>query len=142
MKSTYIILGIEWDRKPLPSHIPKFVEKMAVDDYSISKNLLDYEKYERKIDISELLSNESEELEKALEKVKDCDILHINIDYEPRDNTKDVILFYGLRVLQIYSFIDDKLKNTYVDIMASERIKNICEKYWKEKNLTDITYML
>lgn len=83
--------------------------------------------------MSEILSNNVQELEKVVEIGKYLDELQINIDYEPVSETTDILLFYALRILQVYAYFDNILEDTTVDIMTNERIKNICTRYWEER---------
>ena len=83
MKSTYKLLGVEWAHHPLPRYLPIFVDDRIIEHYSTERNLFDLEKYERRIDISEVFSGNSLLPYNILNEVKNCDSVYVRIDYEP-----------------------------------------------------------
>lgn len=58
MKSTYKLLGLEWDHAPLPQECPAFSTEKEVQNWNVDRNLFDLQIYERQLLISELMSAE------------------------------------------------------------------------------------
>lgn len=133
MKSTYKLLGLEWDHYHLPSKIPDFTEGRDIDNYIIDRTLFDLKMYERSVNVSEVLSSSPEKLSLIIKKISECDCVYLNIDYEPQSVAKDVQSFYYLRVLQAIAYFEGSLKNTLIKIIATDRAKRMCIKMWKEK---------
>ena len=133
MKSTYKLLGVEWDHSPLPLICPDFIEYKSIEPYSAERNVFDMVKYERRIDISEILSSSSDNLEAIVNAVKECDSIYINIDYEPYSKSIDVHSFYYLRVLQVIAYFENNLDNNTILVMGSEVARRKCREKWVDK---------
>ncbi len=80
MKSTYKLLGVQWDHRSLP-----------LDD---------------------------------------------DMCFEPICETADIQKFYALRVLQIFAFIHNSLSDVKVCIMCNDRVKEMLQGFWNEKQMT------
>ena len=46
MKSTYKLLGLEWDHAPLPQECPAFSTEKEVQNWNVDRNLFDLQIYE------------------------------------------------------------------------------------------------
>ncbi len=135
MKSTYKLLGVEWDHAPLPTTKPIFSENKVVEPYTTKRNLFDLDKYERKIDLSDIFSSSTEELITMINTVKYCDSIYLNIDYEPSSQSNDIRSFYYLRILQVIAYFEEKLTDKNVMVLGSESAKEGCLKIWNNKQL-------
>ncbi len=135
MKSTYKLLGVEWDHYPLPTQIPEFTEKKDVENYMVERTLFDLKTYERSIDVSEVLSSSLDACSFIIKQVSECDCVYLNIDYEPLSTAKDVQSFYYLRVLQAIAYLEDSLNDTRIKIVATDRARRKCISVWKNKNM-------
>ncbi len=135
MKSTYKLLGLEWDHAPLPQECPAFEAEKKVQNWNVDRNLFDLQIHERQLLISELLSAEKKEAVRYIvEHVKDCDAVFIKLDYEPASDAEAVTKFYVLRLLQIFEFVRTELPaQVLVAIIGSERIQNLCRELLLEK---------
>ena len=106
MKSTYKLLGVQWDHKSLPCALPIFVQNREIQDYCVERNLFDLNSYERQVRLTEILKTEDEKsVNRIIEKLNECDYVYINVDYVPIYRAKEIIDFYALRILQIYAFM-------------------------------------
>lgn len=132
MKNTYRLLGIEWDHDSIPRERPRFVDKKDVEIYEVERNLFDLEVYERRIDITTLFTDTKDNIKGVIDKMEECDVVYINVDYEPFSCADDVISFFCLRVLQVISFVETSIDRQTLRIMASERIKEACLNKWDE----------
>lgn len=132
MKSTYKLLGVEWDHHPLPRYLPNFVDDKIIEHYSTEQNIFDIEKYERRIDISEVLSGNSLLPYNIRDKVKNCDSVYIRIDYEPEETSVDVIEFFYLRVLQVVAFFEKNLEDVSIFMIASKKAQEYCRHKYAE----------
>lgn len=130
MNSTYKLLGVEWDHRPLPQNCPTFTENKPIEPYSTDRNLFDLFKYERRVDISEILSSKADKLKTIIDTVKECDSIYINIDYEPYSQSIDVRSYYYLRVLQAIAYFENNLDDKTVFVMGTESAKEECRKKW------------
>jgi len=135
MKSTYKLLGLQWDHGPLPSVSPYYELIRKIPNYTVERNLFDLSSYERQVFITELLSVENIELIKQLvDSVSECDSVYINIDYTPAFKNKDIISFYYLRILQIYAYFCNSLPNARVLLMCDDETRVSIQEFWKEKS--------
>ena len=132
MKNTYKLLGVEWDHDLIPKEMPLFVNKKKVENYAVERNLFDLEVYERCIDITTLFTDTKENIKGFIDEMRECDVVYINVDYEPFSRADDVISFFCLRVLQAIAFVESNLDRQSLYIMASEQIKEDCSKKWNE----------
>ena len=132
MKKSYKLLGVEWDHYKLPYKLPIFIEKRNVADYSLDYNLFDLEQYERCVNISEVLSSTPDLLMEVIDKIKNCDCIYINIDYEPVNTSRDVISFYYLRVIQAIAFFETNLEENKIVVMSSQQAKKMCLEKWND----------
>lgn len=131
MKSTYKLLGIEWDHMPITITLPLFCREQHIDDYRIDKNLFDLIKYERIVRISEILScKDLGEMYIICEKLFDCNSVHILLDLMPKTIGTVVNDFYWLRVLQIYTFMKNYLSTSTIFIMCDEESQFCCCRQW------------
>lgn len=133
MKSTYKLLGVEWDHHPLPRYLPTFVDDRIIEHYSTERNLFDLKKYERRIDISEVFSGNSLLPYNILNEVKNCDSVYVRIDYEPEATSVDVLEFFYLRVLQVVAFFENNLEDVSVFVIASRKAQEYCCRKYEEK---------
>ena len=93
MKSTYKLLGVKWDHYPLPKNLPTFVENKEVEHYLIDRNLFDLERYERRVNLTEILSKDDNLPYDVAENVRECDFFTSlsHIDYVVRYVPKELI---------------------------------------------------
>lgn len=61
MKSTYKLLGVEWDQLPVSDCMPIIVPKSEIQDYKIDRNIFDLQSFNRQILLTEILSNSNKE---------------------------------------------------------------------------------
>ena len=135
MKSTYKLLGVEWDHGSIPQNLPIFTECKKIESYTTNRNLFDLVKYERRIDISEIFSSSPDKLKAMSNAVEECDFVYINIDYEPSSYAIDVRSFYYVRVLQAIAYFENNLNNKTIMVMGSELAREECRKKWNDKKV-------
>jgi len=143
MKSTYKLLGVEWDHHPLPRYLPRFVRDSdrTIEHYSVERNLFDLEKYERRIDVSNVFSVDSLLPYNIIKKVKKCDCVYVRIDYEPTVAAIDMIDFYYLRVLQVIAFFENNLEDVEIVVIASNQAQeHCCRKFEKALEKADVLH--
>ena len=133
MNSTYKLLGVEWDHEPLPKKLPVFTRSKMIESYTTDRNLFDLVRYERRIDISDVFSGSVDKLKAMIDDVKECDVIYINIDYEPASQSIDVLSFYYLRVLQTIAYFENNLNDKTILVMCSKLAEEECRKKWKDK---------
>ena len=136
MKSTYKLLGLHWDHHPIPERFPVFVENKCIEKYLVDRNLLDYQTYERRVDISEMFTCNKEQLLTIASKMKVCDGLYLNVDYAPESRARVVREFFSLRLLQAVAFLERNTKKD-VKVIAPNEIKHECFAKWTEKTRSD-----
>lgn len=90
MKTTYKLIGLFWDRQPIPSKKPDII---CINDISINDSV---------ITISEILNTPDELLENKLHHTQKAKML---VDYIPNARTKMVLQFYTKRLLQISEYL-------------------------------------
>ena len=132
MKSTYKLLGVKWDHYPLPKNLPTFVENKEVEHYLIDRNLFDLERYERRVNLTEILSKDDNLPYDVAENVRECDCVYLKLDYEPTSPAREVKDFYSLRVLQIIAFFQNNLEKVPFVVMASNQAKEDLSKKYDE----------
>lgn len=107
MKSTYKLLGIVWDRAPLPREKPAFCTNVDIPaDVEKPENLFDMIGKRRSIPLTRLFSAESrEDLDVILGPAEGCNEIVIVLDYQLENVGTVVEKFLELRALQLYEYI-------------------------------------
>lgn len=132
MKSTYKLLGVEWDHYPLPIYLPPLAECGNIEHFSVERNLFDLTSYKRRIDITDVLSHSGGLPYDIVEKVCNCDCIYLRLDYEPSSAAVDARSFYCLRVLQIIAFFENNLVEVPIFIEASDAMWEKCKLKYEE----------
>lgn len=135
MKSTYKLLGIHWDRLPLPKDPPRFYCcNTKVRRFDEEYDLLDWKYYVRKIPFSELLETKDMQMvDSILLKVNTCDAIVVEVDYFPLKTNPIVCNFLVRRLLQMYGVIMNHCCGPELYIMYNEFIqKRINQEYRKK----------
>ena len=141
MKSSYKLLGLFWDRRPMPKDCPDFRPHRKLLNYSYPYEFFDRKRYERKINFSELLDVSSEEaIRKIIDEVKSCDMVAVRIDVEYHFFCSVFVKFIAKRALQIYKFLVDNLKETHVCIMAGTRFGKVVIEAINDFGLRDVVH--
>ena len=131
MKSSYKLIGVQWDRLPVPKTLPQ-IEFLNdnVPEYTEEFTLLDSKCFRRRIKITDFLKAESlDDVEDILFVVKNCDEVLIEIDYFPRVNESAVVSFYTKRVLQMIQYILNKCECQQKKLVISSQNRAQFEKY-------------
>lgn len=112
MKSSYLLLGAIWDRmRGCNKMIPKTRRDINdVENFEVEENLFDAEKYERKISLSTFLTCQNEVERKQLaEKITNCDIVYLVVDYSFKSLPPVIINFLKKRTSQVYFWLQKSL---------------------------------
>ena len=140
MKSTYKLLGVQWDHGSLPEQYPEIIGDLIVPDWNEERNLFDLSCYVRQIPYTELMAaKDIEGVGLIIDHVRDCDKVYINVDYEPLNNSDIIIEFYALRLLQIYEYVNQQLGSVPVGLISSERIAKRCYQFLETRNRKQLT---
>ena len=127
MKSTYKLLGVEWDHAPLPDYLPEFEAIRSIPNYTAERNLFDLDVYERRVDATELLSTSNEERREIVEWLAPCDYVFLSINYEPTADLQDVELFFYLRIFQCICFLQNNMDGPVLKLMGTDNARRKCE---------------
>jgi len=137
MKSTYKLLGVFWDQRPIPEEFPELVDCEEIQDYREEYNLFDLAGYRREVKLTELLSIENvEKLNSIIKLLRKCDKAYLHIDYIPRCELPVVCNFFVRRTMQIYRYIKESVQpEIEVFVMADdrERFESICREHYTSK---------
>jgi len=129
MKSTYKLIGLFWDNRPVPDEFPSIVDFVEVQDYREEYNLFDLTCYKRKIKLSEILSIEDKQnLNNIILSLKGCDEVYLHIDYIPNCESSVVCAFFIRRTMQIYRYIRDSVQyevQVFVIADDAEKIREL-----------------
>lgn len=108
MKSTYYLVGISWDHKPIPDKLPRIINLSEnVQDISEDYNLFDLFTYERKILLSTIWNLSLDELRNCLLKAKECSSICLVIDFTLQNLEQVSLRYYSKRLLQAFQYICD-----------------------------------
>lgn len=81
-----------------------------VENFEVEENLFDAEKYERKISLSTFLTCQNEVERKQLaEKITNCDIVYLVVDYSFKSLPPVIINFLKKRTSQVYFWLQKSL---------------------------------
>ena len=127
MKSTYRLIGVPWDGKPIPGRAPIPVPfDPTVGEAGSEDNLFDLGGRRKYITASALLScNIDQQIDEFITMVEDCTAVFIALDYHPPTNNPIIIAFYKLRIMQIYQTVYDKLPAATVRLMEAGNLSSI-----------------
>lgn len=138
MKSTYQLIGVFWDHKPISNRAYTMVASdNGALDYCSEPCLFDCLCKKRFIYLSTLLNIESsEEASAIIGLLKGTDVLEVRIDYRPKVSNITHDAFYQLRMKQALAFLEISLPHTLITVTESNVYQG------NENKLTDFLSLI
>lgn len=117
MKSTYTLIGVEWDRMSVKDNI-RFVEKVEFAQHvTKERNFFDVKEFPRYIELSELFRCRSQkQIDDLIKQIPECKVLLLHVGDETESGTEVVEHFVMHRLLQIYSFLEKSFPETTIEV--------------------------
>lgn len=108
MKSTYKLIGVEWDHRDIPRKEPNIAEETKkVQDIHTEYNLFDLHHYVRAVSLKEIWNTDFKNLPSLLNLAIQCDVIYLQIDIVPKYIYLIPCMFFSKRLLQTIAYLID-----------------------------------